>query len=157
MPLVHKLLTPHAIVAATGLVCLVSAGVFYAEINRQPQSSYASVRSGPLVEEVDTTGTVKAAESVDLAFQVGGKVASAGPAVGTRVAAGRVLATLSGGDQEAAVEQAKAALQVQEANLASLRVGARAEDLAVAQSSVSGAHTAVTQDKQAIIQAAQDA
>ncbi len=157
MPFVQKLLTPYAAVAATAILSAGAVGVFYASVNRQPAGSYVSAHTGPIVEEVDTTGTVKAAENVDLAFQVGGKIANAGPHVGTHVGAGATLATLTHSDQAASVEQARAALQVQEANLASLEAGDRPEDLAVSQAAVNGAQSALAQAQQSVIQAAQDA
>ena len=150
-------LRPNYVLGATAAIAIVAVVGVFAYTSRKPAGSYVTATEGPIVEEVDTTGTVKAAESLDLAFQAGGRIAYAGPTVGTHVSSGATLATLSAADQQATYEQAQAALKVQEANLASIRSGTRPEDIAVSQAAVSGAQAVLAQSKQALIAAAQDA
>jgi HlyD family secretion protein len=110
-----------------------------------------------ITEEVDTIGTIKAANNVDLAFQRSGRISYISANVGSHVAAGTTLAAIDSADLQASLEQAQAALQVQQAKLDALKIGARSEDVAVAKSAVSGAQTAVLQGKQSVLAAARNA
>ena len=88
------------------------------------------------------SGHVQAAENVDLAFETSGWVMRAGPAVGEPVKQGAVLAQLENDEQSAQVAQAQANLAMENANLAELKRGARAEDVAVSQAKVTAAQQA---------------
>jgi len=150
-------LTPPIIIGTVAVVAVVAVGATLLLSNQKSSAVYVNPTMGPLVEEVDTTGSVKAADEIDLGFQVGGKIANAGPAVGTHVGAGQTLGTLSSADLQASVEQAQAALQVQEANLASLQAGATPQSLGVSQTTVANAQASLSQAEQSVIAAAQDA
>lgn len=158
MPAIFKrLLQPSIVIGTTVVIAIAAVVIAYIYTNQKPVESYITPTTGPIVEEVDTTGSVKAADTLDLAFQVGGKISYAGPAVGAHVGQGATLVTLASADLEASLEQAQAALQVQEANLVSIQAGARPEDVAVSQTAVAGAQSAVLQSKESVIQTAQDA
>ncbi|HTR19117.1 MAG TPA: efflux RND transporter periplasmic adaptor subunit [Candidatus Paceibacterota bacterium] len=150
-------LTPPMIIGAVAVISVVSVGTTLLLGSRKPSAAYVNPTMGPLVEEVDTTGSVKAADEIDLGFQIGGKIANPGPAVGTRVGAGQTLGALSSADLQAAVDAAQAALEVQQANLASLQAGATPQSLAVSQTAVANAQASLAQAKQSVIAAAQDA
>jgi HlyD family secretion protein len=150
-------LTPPIIVGAVVVVSAISVAATLFLSSQKPSGVYVNPTMGPLVEEVDATGDVKAADEIDLGFQIGGKVVNAGPKVGTHVAAGQTLGALSSADLQAAVEQAQAALQVQQANLASLQAGATPQTLAVSQTGVSNAQASLAQANQSVVAAAEDA
>ena len=156
-PIFKRFAQPSVIIGVTAIVAIAAVAIAYVLTSQKPVENYVTPTSGPIVEEVDSTGDVKAATEVDLGFQVGGTVSYAGPKVGVRVAQGTTLGSLSSADVQAAVLQAKAALQVQEANLASLQAGARPESVNVAQTAVTNAQSGVAQSKESVIQAAQDA
>lgn len=150
-------LTPPIIIGATAVVAAIAIAVTFYVSSRQPTAAYVTPTTGNLVQEVDTTGSVNAAQSIDLGFQAGGTISYAGPAVGTHVGAGATLGSLTSGTQNAAVEQAQAALAMQEANLSSLQAGTRPESLAVSQTAVSNAQAGLSQAQQSLVATAQDA
>lgn len=155
--LLKQLLQPSVVIGATAAIAILVIGAVFYTTDHQPSGSYATVVQGPITQIVSSTGDVKAADSLDLAFQVGGQIAYAGPAVGTHVGQGATLASLDAADAQASLEQAKAALAVQQANLDALKAGSRPEDVAVSQTAVTNAQASVAQTKQSLVAAAQDA
>ncbi len=111
------------------------------------------VEKSTLTQEVSVTGTVKAANNVELAFEKPGKVAQINVKIGDPVKAGQILASLSSNDLYAQSGQAAASLEssrallinyesalaAQQAKLNELKLGTRAEELTIAQTTVSTA------------------
>ena len=155
--LFQRLLQPQVIVVTTVIIAVLAVGITFFMTSGKPVGAYMTPASGTIVQEVNTAGTVAAANAIDLSFQTNGQVAYAGPAVGTHVGAGATLASLSGADLEAQLEQAKAGLAAQQAQLASLQAGATPQNIALSQTAVTNAQNALAQAKQNIIQAARDA
>jgi HlyD family secretion protein len=153
---IQKLLQPSVVIGAAAVIAVLGVGIAYLMTMGKPAEAYIIPTSGPIVEEVDTTGTVAAATSLDLSFQTGGQIAYAGPKVGTHVGAGTTLATLSGANLQAQLEQARAQLAAQQAQLAALQAGATPQAVGVSQTALTNAGNALTQAKQNIIQASQD-
>lgn len=153
---VRPYLTPTLLVGVVGAVSLLS--LVYVLITGHPAggASYVQPTTGPLAAEVDTTGTVKAADTIDLSFDAAGRIASVRVSAGTHVAAGTVLASIAGSDAAAALAQAQAGLAVQQAKLDGLKTGARPESIAVAQTAVSGAQASLAQSRLTLAQAVQD-
>ncbi|MDO8496221.1 MAG: efflux RND transporter periplasmic adaptor subunit [bacterium] len=58
------------------------------------KNDFAVAKIGSVVQEVSVTGRVKSAQSIDLAFEKGGKVAYVGVKSGDKVLAGRILIRL---------------------------------------------------------------
>ena len=116
-------------------------GGWYIFLRPAPVSPYQTltVEPGPLTQEVSVTGKVQAVDSVDLAFSVGGRIASVPADVGDTVARGDVLVALENGDAAAAVSQSEANFAAAEATLAGLKAGTRPEDIAIAEANLSGA------------------
>ena len=153
---IQKLLQPSVIIAITAIVAVAAVAVAFIMTSSKPAEAYIAPTSGAIVQEVDTTGTVAAATSLDLSFQTSGQIAYAGPKVGAHVGAGTTLATLSGANLQAQLEQAKAGLAAQLAQLAALQAGATPQTVAVSQTSLTNAQNALTQAKQNIVAASQD-
>ncbi|MCA9356651.1 efflux RND transporter periplasmic adaptor subunit [Candidatus Nomurabacteria bacterium] len=101
------------------------------------------VLRGEVKEVVSETGFVKAANSVDLSFERGGYVQEVKVEAGDRVEEGQVLIGLRSAQQTADLSAAYARLQAEQARLAELTAGADANSLAVTQSSVDSAETAL--------------
>jgi HlyD family secretion protein len=150
-------LQPHYVVGASAILGIIAVACVFALSGRKPAAAYVHPSLGNVVQTVRASGTVKPAESIDLSFQLGGRIAYVGAKVGTAVGAGATLATLSSADLSASVAQAKASLAMQEARLESLKAGARMEDVAVAQTAVQGAQSTISQAKQSVLAAVQDA
>ncbi|MFA6322072.1 MAG: efflux RND transporter periplasmic adaptor subunit [Candidatus Buchananbacteria bacterium] len=102
---------------------------------------YVQVKKGDISQKVSVTGQVKPAESVDLAFGLGGKVRSVNVEVGQEVKAGQSLVSIDSSDLSASYQQAKSAADGAQARLNEMKKGARAEDLQLSQTQLSGATT----------------
>src|SRR4051812_17503093 len=98
--------------------------------------SSITVSTGDFRQQVAVSGTVIAANAVNLGFAQSGRIASTRVAVGERVGAGEVLAETENGDLRAAVVQKQAALAAAEANLASVTAGTRPEQVVIDQAAV---------------------
>jgi HlyD family secretion protein len=152
-----RLLEPRIVVSITAVVAVAAIGIVYVMSTMKPTASYVYPTTGPITQTVEASGAVQAANSIDLSFQLGGSIVNQGPVVGTHVYTGQTLASLSAADLSAVLEQARAMLAMQQANLDSLNAGARPEDVAVSQAAVSGAQSALLQSEQSALSSAQDA
>ncbi len=88
-----------------------------------------AIEKGEVVSEVSVTGTVKPAQSVDLAFEKSGRISSILVDVGDNVLRGQLLAKLDNSDLVAQVMQSKASLSSEELKLKTLLDGARPEEI----------------------------
>lgn len=130
------------------LVIIVVGGIVGLRLlskNRALPYEFIIAQKGDLIREVSVTGRVKAAESVDLAFEKSGRVSAIYVKVGDKVQAGQTLISLENADlmaqlaqASASVESAKAqlnqytaALESQQAKLNELKGGTRPEDIKV--------------------------
>lgn len=95
-----------------------------------------TAQKGIVMEEVSVTGRVKPAESVDLAFETGGKISGVYVKIGQRVSKDRMLVSLSSGELSAQLLQAKADLKAQEAKLDELKRGTRTEEIQIAETNL---------------------
>jgi HlyD family secretion protein len=87
--------------------------------------------SGEEGDALMVSGTVEATEA-DIGFQTPGRIVAIEAREGDRVAAGQVLARLDAAELEARLEAARAQVAMAEAQLAELRRGPRAEEVAQA-------------------------
>ncbi len=94
-------------------------------------------------EQVRVSGTVTAAQNVDLGFAANGRIASVRAMVGEHLGEGAVIAEIENGDLAAAVAQKEATLAERQADLAALLAGTRPEQITVASTSVANAQTAL--------------
>lgn len=128
------------------LVLLIAGAGAYFLLNRRPAVDYvtAVIRRGSLTQTVSETGTVKAAEEIDLNFPVAGKIAKINAGLGDKVKKDQALAELDSSDLALKKREAEANLRVAQASLAKLLAGATAGELAVSQASVRQAENAYT-------------
>ncbi|HOW63641.1 MAG TPA: efflux RND transporter periplasmic adaptor subunit [Candidatus Contendobacter sp.] len=89
-------------------------------------------------ERIELSGTVEARE-VDLAFQVGGRIAELAVDEGDAVQAKQRVATLDARDYELALRAATAQMDAAQAALAALRAGTRIQELRVAEAQLAKA------------------
>jgi HlyD family secretion protein len=87
---------------------------------------------------IELSGTVEARE-VDLAFQVGGRIARLQVDEGDAVQIDQRVATLDAGDYQLALRNATAQMEAAQAVLAALRAGTRAQELGVAEAKLNQA------------------
>ncbi|MBM3261576.1 efflux RND transporter periplasmic adaptor subunit [Candidatus Kaiserbacteria bacterium] len=142
------------------LIAVVVVGVlaysFLSRGNDAQQQTYV-VEIGDFLQQVSVSGKVVAAQDVDLGFSQSGRVTYVRGKVGDRVAAGALVAEIENSDLRATVLQKQAVVASQQAKLDSLKAGTRPEDIAVAESSVRGAETALEQANQSVVNAISDA
>lgn len=135
------------------VILAVAAGSGYwlwGKGGEEQKEEIVSVMRGTITQEVSVTGRVKPVESVALAFERSGRVASVLVDVGNRVSVGQVLAVLANADLAASLADAKANMKKEEAKLAELKRGTRPEEIAVQE-------VKVREAKQALLDAIQDA
>lgn len=89
------------------------------------------VKRMDIVQEVDATGRVKPAQSVDLAFEKSGKISRVYASVGDKVKENQLLINLENSDLMAQLSQSEAALESAQAKLDELKKGARPEEIQV--------------------------
>jgi len=131
--------TKKRIIIIVVIVVLVGGGYLLFGRKKTAEQSYAVARRGDLKQEVSVTGHVKPAESVDLAFERGGKVARVYAKIGDNVKAGQTLVSLENSDVSAQLLQAEASLDAAKAKLDELRKGTRPEEMQAAETSVESA------------------
>ena len=117
----------------------------YYYASKKPTPGYIMVKRGDLVEAVTGSGTVKAAQDVELAFEKSGRIISVVPKVGDSVYAGEVLVTLDNSDLGAQLDQALANVKAQQARLDQLHQGVQPEALALKNTAVESATVALDQ------------
>ncbi len=131
---------PFFYVPALVVVLAAAAVLFYFSPFEKAAEDLIEAKRGDIRQEVSVTGRVKPAESVELAFEKSGRVARLGAGVGDKVFAGQILVALENAELSAQLEQARADLKAEEADLAELEMGPRPEDLEVARAKVSRTH-----------------
>ena len=115
------------------LLVLAAAGMggAIAFQSKETPSDVVTVREGDIVQEVFVTGTVKPNRRVALSFERGGVIDAFPHEVGSRIAAGSLLASLKSATERANVAEAEATLGVAEAKLATVRRGSRQEEIRI--------------------------
>lgn len=139
------------------VVVLAVAGYFLFRGEKGPTFETVAVERGDVTQEVSVTGTVKPAEDVYLSFENGGKVSRIYADVGDKVRVGDILIQLDNSEINAQLAGAQAALETQEAELAELKAGSRAEEINVKEAEVSSAEAALDQAKKSLVGKLQNA
>jgi len=140
----------------TAVIVLLIAYAVYAH-SKKSTYQFITVKQGPITETVSVTGNTTPIQSVSLGFQTTGTVAAVYHNLGDTVAQGDVIARLDTGTAAASVEQAQAAVDQQNASLGSLEQGTLPQQLALDQSAVTNAQTALTNAVQSAYIQVQDA
>ena len=126
------------------LVAVIGAAAAYMFVWRPNQADEAPeqearsamVERGNLLVAVSASGRIEPQDSLNLGFQIPGRVAEVRVEVGDQVEAGDMLARLDTAQLELQAKQAQAALTSAEARLAQLRAGARQQEIAVAEANL---------------------
>ncbi len=104
----------------------------------------ATARRGEIVATVNATGSIAPQSRAVLTFSASGRITEIKVAVGERVQAGQVLASIDARDLEQAVAQAEAILRMSQARLEQARRGASAEEIAAARAGLASAQEDLT-------------
>ena len=154
----HRLLK-HPIVVASAVTALIVVGIgfWYVSKPSQSQATFSPAQKKTLTEEVSASGLVTSSSAVDLAFERSGKIVRVNAQVGDTVFAGATLVALESSDLVAHLAGTQAALASQEAKLAELKKGSRPEDIAIAQTQVSNAQSALDDTRKSMADKIEDA
>ena len=136
-----------AVVVVLGVMILTVGSYFYFSSSKALQYESIIAKRINLRQKVSVTGRVKSAESVDLAFEKGGRIANVYAQIGDKVAVGQKLDSLDNSDvaaqlaqAQAGVDSARAALMQYQATLEKdqvkldeMRLGTRSEEVQISQ------------------------
>ncbi|MBI2055531.1 MAG: efflux RND transporter periplasmic adaptor subunit [Candidatus Sungbacteria bacterium] len=141
---IQSVLKKHRAVSIAAAAVLAVA-LLYIFLLRKGNSSneVIAVRRGEITQEVSVTGKTKPAESVDLAFEKGGRIAWTGVKTGDKAFFGQTLVTLDLNEPNANLGQAEANLESEKAKLAELKRGTRPEEIVIQETKVENAGTAL--------------
>ena len=132
----------HLYIYTTISVVIIAAIIYAIVVNGKPIEQTIVIHPTDFVSTVSVSGKVVALQNADLGFDQSGRVNSVNVKVGDFVNAGTVLASIDSADMRANVLQKQAALEREQARLASLRVGSKPEEIAVYQQKYDDAGTA---------------
>ena len=131
----------------TLIVLLASGGYLFFKNRSQASYQFVTVTQGPITETVSMTGNTTPMQNVSLAFQSEGTIAQTNFKLGDQVHKGDIIAKLNTANLSAALAQARADVDTQEAQLEGLLAGAQPEDISVSQTSLASAKANLEQTK----------
>ncbi|MFH1759268.1 MAG: efflux RND transporter periplasmic adaptor subunit [Patescibacteria group bacterium] len=131
MKSILKFINGHKIITSAILLAIIAITFF--TFNRGADSPYEFViaQRQNITQEVNVTGRVQAAESVDLAFEKSGRVSSIYINIGSTVFEGQKLISQNNSDLLAQLNEAQANIKAQQAQLDELQAGTRPEDVLI--------------------------
>ena len=155
-PVIHHtkriLNKPHLVVPGAIILALIIGIIGYFSLNTSKNYATTPAALGTVASTLSTTGIVKAATETQLAFPMGGRVASISVKVGSTVYQGQTLASLDSSQAQGAVESAQGAYEAAQANYALLLNGASSSDVSIAQLNY---NSTVSEEKLAVANALQ--
>ena len=136
-------ITKRRIVILIIILGLFGVGGYYLFGNK-PKTQYTTekIKFGTLTQTVSETGSIDAAEKINLNFLATGRLARLNVKIGDQVEAGQILAELDNRSLLLRQQQAQADLMVAQANLSKLLSGVTVQELNVSQANVDKAKAA---------------
>lgn len=138
------------------LLVIGAVAVFAKNGDFAAEELYA-VTKKDVVSTVSVTGTTKPVQSVELSFDVTGRIVFSPYKVGINVNRGAILAQLNRSELESDLLEAQATIAKEEARLNELLRGSREEDVRVAEAKVVQAESALDESESSYRDAARDA
>lgn len=125
------------------IVLLISGFFVYSQFFKPKESNYVTAKAeiADLKQTVEVTGTVEAADNIDLGFKAPGTLNAVMVKVGDKVKSKQILARLYSGDISSQVQDARASLEIAKSDLDRLLSGASGEDIKVTEEEVKAAET----------------
>jgi RND family efflux transporter MFP subunit len=142
-----------------GIIIIVVLAIIYVAFARGHKSAYQFIKvtQGPITETVSVTGNTTPIQSVSLGFQNTGTIAAVYHNLGDTVTQGQVIARLDTATNAASIQEAQAAVDQQNASLASLEQGTLPQQIALDQAAVTNDQTALANAIQSTYIQVQDA
>ena len=119
--------------------------IWRAKAAASPDYEVIPVSRGDITSVVSASGTVLPERQTNLTFQTGGTIIGVPVQAGDQVKVGEVLAQLDAEDLELAIRQAQIGVRQAEAQLAQLKTGPNAVDVASAKAALASAQAAYQQ------------
>ncbi len=140
------------------MILAVIAGVYYLFIKSSSAPADTIIAGkGTIVQEVSVTGKTKPTESIDLAFEVGGRVRAVNADIGDKIYAGQSLVELDSSELYAQLIEAEANIDTQKAEFEKLKKGSKPEEIAVYEIKLTNAKISLEDAKKDLIDKIQDA
>ena len=141
-----KRTTLYVILGAVAVVAAAGAAVWRSRpaASSEEETRSAVAERGTLLVTVSASGSIEPQTRVSLAFEGAGRVAEVQVEVGDRVEASDVLAQLDTRQLALQVQQAQAAVDLAEAQLAQLQAGVRPDEVTAAEANVRAAEAQVS-------------
>ncbi len=139
------------------ILALGGGGFWYYRITRPPVYQLTAVTKSDISSIVTVTGRIKPADSVDLAFEKGGKIKDVFVKIGDKVTAGQSLAYLDTSELAANLLQAQANVEAQAAKLDELKQGTRPEEIQVKIAELKKAEQDLTNNYASVLDVLNDA
>ncbi|MBU1131636.1 efflux RND transporter periplasmic adaptor subunit [Patescibacteria group bacterium] len=139
------------------ILTIIGGGYYYQQKTKAPEFDFALAQKAAIIQEVNVTGTVKPAESVELSFEKSGKVSAVNVKAGDNVKKGQLLVSLASNDLVAQLNQTFASLsssnaqlqqyldslEREQTKLAEMKKGTRAEEIQISKNHVTNAELAL--------------
>ncbi len=132
---VPKFLKTKWALSIIGLLVLGGGYWFFSHLGGT-RYTFIPVTRGSITETVSITGNTTPTNSVSLGFQNAGMIAHVYHSLGEHVSAGEIIAELNTANLSAALQQAQANVDVQQAKLDGLKAGSRPADIATSQAAL---------------------
>ncbi|MFA5778235.1 MAG: efflux RND transporter periplasmic adaptor subunit [Candidatus Paceibacterota bacterium] len=138
-------------------IAVLIIGAVFVFRNKNHKDEVIIVERGDFINQVSVSGKVVAGSDVGLGFSQGGRISLVKVKVGDVVSTGSLLSGVENGDLRADLAQKEALLEKEQANLRSLELGTRPEQITIAESSVLSAQTVFSQARQGVVNSINDA
>ena len=133
--MVQKYLKFKWTIGIIGFVVVVGVYSFFTH-KSSPTYQFITATRGAITETVSITGNTIPTQSVSLGFQTSGTIGHIYHGLGDKVNAGTVITELNTASLYAALQQAQANVDAQQAQLDGLKAGTRQEDIATSQAAL---------------------
>lgn len=121
------------------LLAAIIGSYWYISKNKSAKYEFIIATKGDIIQEISATGRIKPSQSVNLAFERSGKVASIYAKVGNKIKENNRVIALNSADLALQLLQAQANWDSEEAKLQELEKGTRPEELQATQTKVANA------------------
>jgi len=129
------------------VVFLAAAGLIFLKGKTGSDYIFVEAKKGTLFQEVSVSGQLKPSQSLDLGFEVSGKVSRIFKQVGDEAFAGQRIIELDSSQLLNQLAQAEANLEAENSRLEELKKGTRIEELEAARNNVLGLEKSLTEAK----------
>lgn len=136
-----KITRKKAWLIGLGTLLIILVVLVLSKNEPKPEYSTTNVISGPLVQTVSETGTIKPSQEVSLNFLGTGRISEIFVKVGDEVSAGTALASLDKAALEIKKLEAEAGIKMAEASLSKTLAGASSETVSVSRLEIEQAQT----------------